>query len=277
MPLTHRTGRATAPSMHIGEPTRTRARRAALAAVLCASILSAACGGSQADAAAPAGGTAASADTSAMAIARRALGQDVGMAIPFRTPHGDAGFVAAAIPIPGWVPDQAEPGKHVEPGGYEIVVVESTPGADAVRRPGLYTSRLPWLERWHDTTGYPRLDSAAIGRMSGVEDANGDGTPEVWAVQFFRGTKGYAWRVRAYDLDARGVYEGMLGSVWAGEGLDSASFAFNRQAEQNPHMRQWVLRRGRQLDSVYVDGRRRERAAEGMPDSVLPGAAEPRP
>jgi hypothetical protein len=264
--------------MHIIEPTRTRARRAALAAVLCASALSAACGeGSQADAAAFADGTAASADTSAMAIARRALGEDVGMAIPFRSVQGDARFVAAAIPIPGWVPDRAEPGKHVEPGGYEIVIVEPTPGADPVRRPGLYTSRLPWLERWHDTTGYPRLDSADIGRMSGVEDANGDGTPEVWAVQFFRGTKGYAWRVRVYDLHARSVYEAMLGSVWAGEGLDSASFAFNTQAEQNPHMRQWVLRKGEQLDSVYVDGRRRERAADRMLDSVRAEAAEPRP
>jgi hypothetical protein len=259
--------------MHVIEP----ARRTALAAVLCASCLSAACGvGGQADALASGDGAAASTDTSAMAIAQKALGPDVGMAIPFRVPDHDARFVAAAIPVVDWVPDLAESGRHVEPGGYEIVIVESTPASHAVQRPGLYTSRLPWLDRWYDTTGYPRLDSAAIGRMSGVEDANGDGTPEVWATQFLRGTKGYAWRVRAWDRNAGAVYEGMLGSVWAGEGLDSASFSFNAAAEQNPAMHRWILRKGQQLDSVYVDGRRRERAAEGLIDSLPSTSPEPR-
>lgn len=259
--------------MHTIRPSRARARRAA--AVLCASLLSAACGERARAVAASADGTAAPTDTTAMAVARRTLGDDVGMAIPFHA--RDARLVAAAIPIPNWVPDLAQPGGYVQPGGYEIVIVESTPESHAVRRPGLYTTRLPWLERWHDTTGYPRLDSASIGRMSGLEDANGDGTPEVWAVQFLRGTKGYAWRVRAWDRSAPGVYEGVLGSVWAGEGLDPATFHFNPRAEQDPALRGWILRKGQQMDSVYVDGRRRERAADGLLDSLPREAPEPRP
>lgn len=248
-------------------------RRAALAAVLCASFLSAACGK---DGQPSAAASAAFTDTSAMAIAQRVLGRDVGMAIPFRIPHHDARFVAAAIPVLDWAPDLAEPGKHVEPGGYEMVIVESTPESHAVHRPGLYTSRLPWLERLYDTLVIPRMDSATIARMGGVDDVDGDGIPEVWAVQFLRGTKGYAWKVRAYNRDPSAVYEAMLGSVWAGEGLDSASIYFNREAEQNPAMRQWVLRKGQLMDSVYVDGRRRERAAEGMVDSSPTEAPERR-
>src|SRR5687768_14790853 len=137
-PASRSTSRATGrhPSMHIIQSSSTM-RRAALAAALCLCTLLATCGREQAadiDTGAAAADSVPT-DTSAMAVARRALGPEVRMAIPFRIQHRTARFVAAAIPIMAWVPDLARSGNSVGP-GHEMVIVESTPESHAVHKPG---------------------------------------------------------------------------------------------------------------------------------------------
>ncbi|HEU4882852.1 MAG TPA: hypothetical protein VFT45_11415, partial [Longimicrobium sp.] len=172
--------------MHLIQPVRTRARHVAVAAALCLYPLLAACGRGDANATKTGAGPAdsAAADTSAMAVARRTLGPEVRMAIPFRIPYRNAHFVAAALPIMEWVPDVARSGSNVGPGGHEMVILEAAGESYAVHKPGLYASREPFLPRLDDTATVPPADSATLAKTMGVEDADGDGVPEVWAAQY---------------------------------------------------------------------------------------------
>lgn len=235
--------------MHIIQPTRTRARRAAVAAALC---LLCACGGDRADdsKSGTAAADPATADTSAMGIARGALGTEVAMAIGFRIPNRDPRFVAAALPIMDWVPDAARSGSNVAPGGYEMVIVESTPESHAVHKPGLYTTREPFLPRLDDTATAPPADSATLSRMMGVDDVDGDGTPEVWTAQYTASRDGgHAWELRAYDRNSRTMYQASAayGSVAGGERTRQT---FSASVEQNPAARQWLTDRLMRLEAA---------------------------
>ena len=247
--------------MHIIHPTSTRARRAAVATALSLCSLLSACGSERAADTKGAAVTAdsaqadssAQADTSAMAVARRALGPDVRMAIPFRIPHRNARFVAAAIQIMEWVPDAARAGSNAAPGGHEMVIVEATPESHAVHKPGLYASREPFLPRVDDTTTVVPADSLTLSRSMGVEDADGDGTPEVWAAQFTRGAAVYHWEVRAYDRNSRSLYT-LFGSSIPKTDYCVApdSYEFSENVAENPAVRPWLTRKLQQLDRVYV-------------------------
>ncbi|HEX6368669.1 MAG TPA: hypothetical protein VF006_07050 [Longimicrobium sp.] len=192
------------------------------------------------------------ADTSAMAVARRALGPEVRMAVPFRLQHRPARFVAAALPIMEWVPDLARSGNSVGPGGHEMVIVEMTQESHAIHKPGLYASREPFLPRLDDTATVAPADSATLARMMGVEDADGDGDPEVWAAQY-RPAKGggHAWDVRAYDRGGRAMYQLISGTVSEG-GVDASAQGFSGNVAQNPAMRQWLLDRVARLEAALA-------------------------
>lgn len=238
--------------MHIIQPTSTRARRAALAAALCLPLISA-CGRERA--ADTNAGTAAAgpvpADTSAMAVARRALGPEVRMAIPFRIPHRDARFIAAALPIMEWVPDVGRSGNSVGPGGHEVVIVESTPESHAVHKPGLYASREPFLPRLDDTATAVPADSATLSKTMGVDDADGDGTPEVWAAQYRAAREGgHTWDVRAYDRNGRTLYQAT--ASFGGAGATASQREFSASVEQNPPVRRWLDAKIDQLEAALA-------------------------
>lgn len=239
--------------MHTIHSTSTRARRAAVAAALCLYPLLAACGGEQAQDSPKAGAVAmdsAQADTSAMGAARRALGPDVRMAIPFGIPHRSARFIAAAMPIMEWVPDVARSGSNAAPGGHELVIVEVTPESHAVHKPGLYASREPFLPRLDDTATAAPADSATLAKSMGVEDADGDGTPEAWAAQYRASREGgHTWDVRAYDRNHRAMYQltATYGSV---AGVEGSSRSFSASAEENPAVRQWLAVKADQLEAA---------------------------
>jgi hypothetical protein len=238
--------------MHEITSISTHARRAAVTAALCILSLFAACGDrGQPDAAASAEtAAAAQGDTSAMAVARRALGPEVRMAIPFSIPHRNALFVAAAMPIMEWVPDLARSGNSVAPGGHELVIVESTPESHAVHKPGLYASREPFLPRLDDTATAAPADSATLARTMGVDDVDGDGTPEVWAAQFTRSREGgHIWDLRAYDRNSRTMYQATAtyGSVGGAEGTQQT---FSASAEQNPAARRWLAEKLMRLEAA---------------------------
>lgn len=239
--------------MHIIQSSGTM-RRAALAAALCLSTLLAACGRERA-ADIDTGAAAADsvpADTSAMAVARRALGPEVRMAIPFRIQHRTARFVAAAIPIMAWVPDLARSGNSVGPGGHEMVIVESTPESHAVHKPGLYASRAPFLPRLDDTATAVPADSATLAKTMGVADADGDGDPEVWAAQYgVRDGGGHTWDVRAYDRGGRAMYQ-LIATSRQGTGVDVSAHSFSGSAAQNPAVRQWLSARVQELEAALA-------------------------
>lgn len=223
--------------------------------LLCLLPLLAACdrGGGERTAAADATVAAADADTSAMGIARRALGQEVRMAVGFRIPHRSARFVAAALPVMEWVPDVARSGNSVGPGGHELVIVESTPESHAVHKPGLYASREPFLPRLDDTATAAPADSATLSRMMGVDDADGDGTPEVWAAQYRAGRDagGHTWDVRAYDRNSRTLYQ-LVATARRGAGIDASAHSFSGTAAENPPVRQWLTARVQQLEAALA-------------------------
>jgi hypothetical protein len=229
--------------MHIIQSSSTRARHLAFAAALCLSSLLAACGRGDADTAkagaAPA--DSAAADTSAMAVARRRLGPQVRMAIPFRIPNRPAHFVAAALPIMAWVEDAARSGNNVGPGGHEMVILETIGETFAMHKPGLYASREPFLPRLDDTATVVPADSATLAKTMGVEDADGDGAPEVWAAQYLALPKGgHTWDVRAYDRDNRTLYQ----VTATGTGRE-----YSASVEEKPAMRQWLSARVDQLEA----------------------------
>ena len=195
----------------------------------------------------------ASADTSAMGLARQALGDEVRMAIPFRIPHRSARFVAAALPIMEWVPDAARSGSNAAPGGHELVIVEVTPESHAVHKPGLYASREPFLPTLADTATAVPADSATLAKTMGVEDADGDGTPEAWVGSFMAGGRAYAWEVRAYDRNSRTLYTAIGSSDSDNEGcLAPASYEFSETVTRNPAVRPWLIRKLEELNGGYA-------------------------
>lgn len=240
--------------MHIIQPTSTPARRAALAVALCLSMLLAACGRERAadlDTGADAADSA-QADTSAMAIARRALGPEVRMAIPFGLPGRDTRFIAAALPVMQWVDDPARSGNRVAPGGHEMVVLEMRGGGMAVQKPGLYASRTPFLPAVVDTATAPAADSTTLAKTMGVEDANGDGDPEVWAAQYgVRDGGGHTWDLRVYDRGGRAMYQ-LIATSRHGAGVDVSAHSFSASAAQNPAMRQWLAAKVQELEAALA-------------------------
>jgi hypothetical protein len=238
-------------SMPIIRADSTRARRTA-AVALCILPLLAACGdGRRQGPRASADTTAAAADTSAMGIARRALGEEVRMAVGFRIPRRSPRFVAAALPIMEWVPDVARSGNSVGPGGHELVIVEFTPESHAVHKPGLYASREPFLPRLDDTATAAPADSATLSRMMGVDDADGDGAPEVWAAQYRAGRDGggHTWDVRAYDRNSRTMYQ-LVATARQGAGIDASAHSFSGTVAENPPVRQWLTAKVQQLEAA---------------------------
>jgi hypothetical protein len=241
--------------MHINQSSSTRARRPAVTAALCLLSLLAACGGDGAretEGGAAAADTSA-ADTSAMAVAQRVLGPDVRMAIPFRIPHRDARFIAAAIPVVDWVEDPARGGSNAIPRGHEMVIMEVTPESHAIHKAGLMASRAPYLPRLDDTATVPPADSATLARTMGVEDADGDGTPEVWAAELMQGAHLYNWVLRAYDRNNRASYEATGTSQdYRDYCLVPGATTFSENVAQNPAMRQWLARKILELDQAWV-------------------------
>ena len=233
----------------------TQARRVALGAALCILTPLAGCGRNDDDRTANADSATAdtaAVDTSAMAIARRALGPEVRMAVPFRIPHRSAQFVAAALPIMAWVPDVSRSGNSVGPGGHELVIVESTPESHAVHKPGLYASREPFLPRLDDTATAAPADSATLSRVMGVDDVDGDGTPEVWAVQYRAGDGGgHTWDVRAYDRNSRTMYQ-LVATARQGAGIDASAHSFSGTVTENPPVRQWLTAKVQQLEAALA-------------------------
>jgi hypothetical protein len=186
-----------------------------------------------------------------MGIARRALATEVAMAIGFRIPHRPPHFVAAALPVNEWVPDAARSGSNAAPGGFEVVIVEWTPESHAVHKPGLYASREPFLPRLDDTATAAPADSATLSRMMGVDDVDGDGTPEVWTAQYTTSRDGgHTWELRAYDRDNRTMYQ--ASAVYGGvAGGDSARQTFSASVEQNPAARPWLTDRLMRLEAAH--------------------------
>jgi hypothetical protein len=240
--------------MHVIQPTSTRTRRAALAAALCLATLLGGCGRERA-AEVDAGAVTvdpAQADTSAMAVARRVLGPDVRMAVPFRLQNRPARFVAAALPIRAWVPDLARSGNSVGPGGHEMVILEAAGGSHAVHKPGLYASRAPFLPRLDDTATAVPADSATLAKTMGVDDADGDGDPEVWAAQYgVRDGGGHTWDVRAYDRGGRAMYQ-VIATSRQGAGVDVSAHSFSGSAAQNPAVRQWLTAKVQELEAALA-------------------------
>jgi hypothetical protein len=222
-------------------------RLAALAAV----ALLAACGTDAAQSAeSTATADAAAADLSAMGVAKKALGPDVRIALPFRIPHRSAQFIAAALPVMEWVPDPVRSGSNAAPGGHEVVILEVTPESHAVHKPGLYVSREPWLPRMNDTAAAVPADSATLARAMGVEDADGDGTPEVWAAQYTPAREGgHTWEVRAYDRNSRTMYQAMA-TYGGGAGGEVTQQTFSASVEENPAVRQWLTDRVMRLEAA---------------------------
>jgi hypothetical protein len=243
-----------------------------ISAVLAVAILCAACGRGDADAAK--GGTAAAdtaaADSSAMGIARSVLGPQVRMAVPFTIQPRDARFIAAALPVMEWVDDVVRSGNAVAPGGHEMVILELRGGSWAVHKPGLYASREPFLPRLDDTSTVVPADSATLSRVMGVEDADGDGFPEVWTAQFTRRDRAHAWEVRAFNRDRRILYRGEFPAANGGAGLDSARASFSEPVTQSPAARQWLVARAEALEAQF-----RAQGGSAAPGSA-PAAGTPR-
>lgn len=232
--------------MHIVIPPTSRARAVAAALFLLPLL---ACGrgdaGRSADAdsatAAPAQG-----DTSAVGIARQVLGESVAMAIPFQLPGRDRRFVAVALPVPREIDDPGRPGTRVAAGGHEVVVMELRGDGHAIQKPGLYASREPFL-----SGSAAPADSAALRRMMGVEDANGDGDPEVWAAQYTPGSIAHTWDVRAYDRGGPVMHQ-LVARATPGAALDSTAFQFSESVGQDPALRRWLAAKARDLEAQRV-------------------------
>jgi hypothetical protein len=233
-------------------PSKTRAPRLLLAAALCA--LLAACGDRGArPAAAPADSAAASADTSAVAVARRYLGDQVSHAVAFDIQNRTAHFIAAALPIIDWVDDPLRQGVSVAPGGHEIVLLETvdTSAVYAVSKPGLYASDLPGTPRsGPDAPTTP--DTAALAQMTGVQDLDGDGETDVWAVQYGGPRHPYTWEMRAYDRDGHALYQLAARRKSGGAGLDPASWDPSANLAQNAPMRAAMEARIQALETRFA-------------------------
>lgn len=225
-------------------------RRSLAALVLALSL--AACGdrpqGAEAKAAAGA-----DADTSALGIARRQLGPEVRRAIPFTVKEYEGRFIAAALPVLAWVDDPLRQGVAVAPGGHEIVILEmpDTSVTFAFTKPGLYVTDLPGTPRaGPDAPVMP--DSNALRHLSGVEDLNADGDPEVWTVQYGGPRHPYTWEVRAYDRGGRALYQLAAKRRAGGTGLDPASWDASANLAGQPAFRAWMERKLTALETQFA-------------------------
>lgn len=224
-------------------------RRSALA--VAASLL-AACGepADSAEAKGAARPDSAAGDTSALAVARRHIGPDVRSAVPFTVRGYEGRFIAAAVPVQAWVDDPLRAGVAVAPGGHEIVILEmpDTSVTYAFTKPGLYVSDLPGTPRaGPDAPVEP--DSAALRRLSGVEDINADGDAEVWAAQHGGPRHPYTWEVRVYDRGGRALYQLAARRRAGGGGIDPASWDASAALEGAPAFRAWMERKVEALEA----------------------------
>lgn len=235
------------------------------ALVACAALL-AACGDG-ADAAqqkAAVQSDSASADTSALAVARRQIGPDVRSAIPFIVRNYDGRFIAAAVPVQSWVDDPLRAGVSVAPGGHEIVILEmpDTSVTYAFTKPGLYVSDLPGTARsGPDAPVEP--DSNALRHLSGVLDINGDGDAEVWAAQHGGPRHPYTWELRVYDRGGRSLFQLAARRAAGGGRIDPASWEPSPNLERVPAIRDWMTAKIEELESRLGGGDRAAAAAGG--------------
>lgn len=231
-----------------------RARVIHRTALVLSAALLAACGG-EAEPAPPKDAVhadAATADTSALAVARRQIGPQVRSAIPFHVRNYEGRFIAAAVPVQEWVDDPLRSGVSVAPGGHEIVILEmpDTSVTYAFTKPGLYVSDLPGTPRTGpDAPAEP--DSAALGRLSGVEDVNGDGDAEVWAVQHGGPRHPYTWELRVYDRGDRALYQLAARRRPGGTGIDPASWDASANLERAPDIRAWMTNKVEALETGF--------------------------
>jgi hypothetical protein len=232
------------------------ARRAR--AIVCAALV-AACGdgAEQAQQKAAAQPDSASADTSALAVARRQIGPEVRSAIPFLVRNYDGRFIAAALPVQDWVDDPLRAGVSVAPGGHEIVILEmpDTSVTYAFTKPGLYVSDLPGTARGGaDAPAEP--DSNTLRQLSGVLDINGDGDGEVWAAQYGGPRHPYTWELRVYDRGDRALFQLAARRAAGGGRIDPASWEPSANLERVPAFRAWMTAKIEELESRLggVDG-----------------------
>lgn len=188
-----------------------------------------------------------------MGLARRQLGPSVRQAIPFAIREYDGRFIAAAVPVLDWVNDPLRAGVAVAPGGHEIVILEipDTSVTFAVTKPGLYITDLPGTPRTGpDAPALP--DSGALRHLTGVEDLNGDGDPEVWAVQYGGTRHPYTWEIRAFDRGGRVLYQLAARRRNGGAGLDPASWDASRSLEGEPAIRAWFEQKLNALEARFA-------------------------
>lgn len=230
--------------------------RTKLSSFLLLALALSACGGGEpekADAKASAAADTANADTSALAVAKRQLGPDVRQAIPF-TVRGKSGrYIAAAVPVLDWVDDPLREGVAVAPGGHEIMILEmpDTNVTYAVDKPGLYVTDLPGTPRTGPNA--PAMpDSNALRHLSGVDDMNGDGDAEVWAVQYGGPRHPYTWEMRAYDRGGRSLFQLAVRRTRGGAGLDPRSWDPSRNLEREPAIRAWMERKITALETQFA-------------------------
>jgi hypothetical protein len=206
----------------------------------------------------------ANADTSALAVARRQIGPQVRAATAFHVRNYGGRFIAAAVPVLDWVDDPLRAGVSVAPGGHEIVIVEmpDTSVTYAFTKPGLYVSDLPGTPRTGPNA--PAMpDSNALRHLTGVEDLNADGDPEVWSVQYGGPRHPYTWEVRAYDRGGRALYQLAARRRRGGAGIDPGSWDASRNLQREPAVRAWMERKIQALEAQFAAA---DTAAAGSAD-----------
>jgi hypothetical protein len=192
-------------------------------------------------------------DTSVMGIARQHLGPEVRQAIPFTVREYSGRFLAAAVPVHEWVNDPRREGVSVAPGGHEIVILEmpDTAVTYAFNKPGLYVTDLPGTPRTGpDAPAMP--DSNALRHLTGVVDMDGNGDPEVWAVQYGGPRHPYTWEMRAYDRGGRALFQLAARRRSGGTGLDPATWDPSPNLANQPAIRAWMEQKLNALETQFA-------------------------
>lgn len=160
-----------------------------------------------------------SADTSAMATARRILGPEVRSAIPVAFTGTDARFVAAAIPV-------AE--RDSAPHPLQVVLLALEGESFSVLKPGLFA------------------DTAIT---MGAEDVTGDGEPELWTAARAKGGPPGALDVSVYDRTIRRLY-----TIATTSGIDDESRPDIVSSSANlgdaPRVRAWLVNKAEALSGL---------------------------
>jgi hypothetical protein len=227
--------------------------RAFLSLAAALAIPLAACGDRPQGAGKDAAADTANADTSALGVAREHLGPEVRQAIPFTVANKDGRFIAAALPVQEWVNDPLREGVSVAPGGHEIVLLEmpDTAVTYAINKPGLYVTDLPGTPRTGPNAP-AEPDSNALRHLSGVDDTNGDGDPEVWSVQYGGPRHPYTWEIRAYDRGGRALYQLAARRRRGGTGVDPESWDPSRNLQGQPAIRAWMEQKVNALETQFA-------------------------